>query len=715
MKQYDEMMNKMQEQFEDLPEMPESLSKENIVKSIKEKEISPSGKKTFGFKMEAVAAAVVVLIVAGVALVQHNGGLNVAMNNELASDFVVPTTQSAAVQNHKFENEQESEQNEVVEGNIRTFKDSESVREHFRELYKSVYYGSDYVVFDGDLTAVSALNTVGATMAATAAPGAAQSESYTDDALKGETTQSYAQTNTQVKGVDEGDIIKNDGRYIYLVTGNYDYEPRIKIVDAESMKMVYNGKFEGRKAENVSVKELYVSGDILTVVYTESSEEQDKKYTISTIYDVYDIKDREKPKKLCTKSQDGSFVSSRMIGSVLYTISIYGVKGESEEDVVKYALPYIDGKEMDGCFIYHFDDNSTVYTVVTALDTANTNDSSSIAILGGSDEIYCSGTTLYGFYPTFKEGKQKTVITSFSLDGTKVEYKAQGEIDGQYNNNYSFDEYDGYLRAAVSYYDRTTYKDVSSIYVLNEKLEVVGSAENIANDEQVKSVRFMGKKGYVVTFRQTDPLFSLDLSDPKNPKVMGELKLPGYSTYLHPLSETLLLGIGYGGDEENADTGDLKIALFDVSDMTKPQLLDDFIIECASSEANHEPKALIHYSEKNIIGIPVTDYNYYGTAEVDTVRSFAIIRYSDNELTEVKGFVHESDAYNYLFRGTYIGEKLYTVDMMKIIEHNLQNGEKLRECPIFKEEEKIVRKYEIVTTPAVTASGGIIETLPSEN
>lgn len=702
MKQYDEIMNKMEEQFDDCPEMPESLSKENIVKTINEKGIKPEAKKSFAFKAEAIAAAVVVLVVGAVALTQTGGSLNILEDDaELYSD-ISATTQNVVAQSGKDVSveAEDIDYPEVIEDKVYTFKDSESVKQHFKNLYDKgvlVYqiygYGGDYAV----------------TMAAaTEAPQAVYNESASDLAVKeesSETTAEHAVTNTQVVGVDEGDVIKNDGKYIYLATGSYDYESRIKIIDAESMELVYSGEVRNVKNSEATVQELYVSGDVLTVIYTSdgNNDTATELLKTTTYVDVYDISNRYTPKKIRSTEQDGYFKNSRMIGSVLYTLSTYYVTAQSEDDIEKYALPMVNGERLDGSCVYHFDDDSTAYTVVTALDTSNKDgDSGSVAILGGCDEIYCSGTTLYALAYLYEDYQPKTQITSFSLDGTEVKCKAQGKILGEFNNNYSFDEHNGYLRAAVTYYDKTTYKDVSCIYVLDENLEEVGSLVDIADDEQVKSVRFMGDKGYVVTFRQTDPLFSLDLSDPKNPKVLGELKLPGYSTYLHPLSDTVLLGIGYGGDEENADTNDLKIALFDVSDMTSPKLLDEFIIECASSEANYEPKALIHYAEKNIVGIPVTDYNYSGTGEANCVRSFAIINYTDNKLSEVKGFVHDSTGYTDLFRGTYIGEKLYTVDEFKIVEHSLSSGEKLRECTIMKAEEKIVHSYEIVTSPAVT-------------
>lgn len=702
MKQYDEMMNKLKEKFTECPEIPEGLSRDSIVKAIKEKNIKPEPKKTFSFKAEVIAAVFAVIIVVAVVLAQ-GGFANIVHDSEikLQNDAQAENELNPSVLETEDEQMQENAAEILPEG-VYSFTDSENVKEHFLSLYREKGSFNVYV-YDGMF-----YDAVTATAAATAAPGGASDMGTAmPDTTVNESVKEHGNTNVQVAGVDEGDIIKNDGKFIYIATGSATYESRLKIVNTQTMEVAYSGKIEVADTENVTVEEIYVNGDILTVVY-DRSDYEDYYYERTSHVDVYDISDRSKPKKVNSKSQDGSFVSSRMIGSVIYNISRHYVRGNSEQEVEKYALPMVDGKALDGCCVYHFDDDSTVYTVVTALDTANEKaESKSVAILGDVGEIYCSGKKLYTLSGIFEENQDKTVITSFSLDGTDVTCKAKGTVPGSFNNNYSFDEYNGYLRCATTNYDYTSYKNVSSIYVLNENLEIIGSAINIADDEQVKSVRFMGDKGYVVTFRQTDPLFSLDLSDPKNPKVMGELKLPGYSTYLHPLSDKLLLGIGYGGDEENADTNDLKIALFDISDMTNPKLLDDFIIECAHSEVNYEPKALINYAEKNIIGIPVTSYDY-GVYETKTVKSFAILNYTDNEISQVTGFVHDTTGSSKLFRGTYIGEKLYTVDEYKIAEHSLSSGEKLRECPILTEDEKITQE-EVSTVVATTAGGFFAE------
>ncbi len=682
MKKYDEMMNELEGKFNDCSEFPESLSKENIINKIKEKNIKPEEKKRFAFKMEALAAAVAVIIVAAVVMAQSGSGdIDILDSSVNATENQVEVTfnpENAVSVDEKG--------NELPEG-VYTFKDSESAKKHVLEIFNSLEYYSYDIKYNGAVNVTAAATTVAA-QAAPMADGNDTAQNIMSESAVGNSSGSYTETNQQTVGVAEGDIIKNDGRYIYVAANEYGYEPRIKIIDTETMSLVYSGKNENTKGDKIAVDEMYVNGNLLTVVYDYTKYDEKSKLVECTTYvDVYDITDRAAPTKIITKTQDGRFTSSRMIGNVLYTVSVYGVMGNSKEEAEKYALPRINGEEISGKCVFYYEEPSTRYTVVTAIDTSNKEaQSTSIAVLGSSEEVYCSESTIYCVAPFFYNGtERKTKITAFSLDGTSVTCKAKGEVTGTYNNNYSFDEYKGYLRVATTCYDYKSYKNVSSIYVLNDKLEVVGSCENIAHDEQVKSVRFMGDRGYVVTFRQTDPLFSLDLSDPENPLVKGELKLPGYSTYLHPLGENTLLGIGYGGDENNADMNKLKIALFDISDMTQPKLLDEYVIDSSSTQANYDPKALIHYAEKNIVGIPVFTFNADTSG---SVKSFAIINYSENKLSQVTGFVHDSTKYGEFFRGTCTGDKLYTLDFMKVIEHSLQNGEKVRECIITDEKEE---------------------------
>jgi uncharacterized secreted protein with C-terminal beta-propeller domain len=273
------------------------------------------------------------------------------------------------------------------------------------------------------------------------------------------------------------------------------------------------------------------------------------------------------------------------------------------------------------------------------------------------------------FEADWQKETQKTTIYKLSLDGLDVEYEARGEVQGHLLNQFSLDEHEGNLRVATTNdgwfggwggpvpfaavtpgssdagvaVDGTDSPDVkevpeatqvpeeietiepmappvvefktsSNIYVLNDNLHIVGSLENLAEGERIYSARFMGDRVYMVTFKQVDPLFVIDLSNPRNPEVLGELKIPGFSNYLHPYDENTVIGIGQDTEGEVDEGGfnaaipaGLKIALFDVSDPENPQELDKYVLgdRGTYSDALYEHKAFFFDKETGLLVLPV--------------------------------------------------------------------------------------------------------------
>lgn len=670
--------------FTAVPEMPDSLSKSSIIEKIEKRNIKqkkPEKKRDNSFLL--VAAMFMVLLIGALAF---SGGFENKAPVAPKQQTTAQTQQSVKPEPIKPE---PVIKQELPEG-IYTFESREQVEEYFKYvsekngyyLYGSEEYVDDMVV--GEIKNESA--TESATNAFADAPTSSANGAFTG-------------TNTQ-NGADEGDIIKNDGRYLYIVsyinTSSY-----VKIVDTRDMKVLSELKYDNAEGYSLS-GEIYIKGDSLVVLYNKLEYLKSGVYNGFVCYDyyggdgetfadIYDISDRAKPEKLFTVSQDGSLISSRMIGNVLYTVTRY-TEFPDGKDEDYYCVPSVNGAEIACEDIIHFDeDGVSTYTIITATDiTDEKAESGKLSILSNSTGIYCSEGNLYLARNYYADERNKTFITRISLNGTEIRCEASGEVGGCYNDKYAFDEKDGYLRVVTTEYDYKTYRNVCSLYILDEELKTVSSIADITEglNEEVKAVRFIGEKAYVITFEQTDPLFVLDLSDVKNPAVKGKLFMPGYSTYLHPIRDGILLGIGYGGTEDGEDMSKLKIALYDVSDMNNPKVLDEFIINNGYTDVNYDAKALIHFPAKNIIGIPVTVHsdNGYG----NPVRSFAIINYEGDKLSSVSGFVHETESKYYYggnFRGTCIGDYLYTIDTCAVIEHSLSDGEKLRECVLATDEE----------------------------
>ena len=198
------------------------------------------------------------------------------------------------------------------------------------------------------------------------------------------------------------------------------------------------------------------------------------------------------------------------------------------------------------------------------------------------------------------------MVHSFIYDAADASYKASGKVDGTVLNSYSMSEHEGALRVATTSSDPNTGRTESGVYVLKpsgDELNVVGSVTGLGKTERIYAVRFMGPTGYVVTFRQTDPLYVLDLRDPASPKVTGELKIPGYSAYLHPVGDGRLLGLGQDATDTGRVTGS-QLSLFDVSDPTKPTRISQVDLGQGGSEAEHDPHAFLFWAKTGQIVVP---------------------------------------------------------------------------------------------------------------
>ncbi len=292
-------------------------------------------------------------------------------------------------------------------------------------------------------------------------------------------------------------------------------------------------------------------------------------------------------------------------------------------------------------------------------------------------------------YDTKKELEQrKTIIHKIGIDDGKIEYTAKGEIDGQLLNQFSMDENKDYLRVAstVNIWNRKRIQ-YNNVYVLDDDMEVVGSLTGIAPDEKIYSTRFLGDKLYMVTFKQIDPFFVIDLSDVTNPEIAGELKIPGYSDYLHPYDENHIIGIGKEADYEGK-VGGLKIALFDVSDISNPIEIDKMEIgdKGSDSAALHDHHAFLFSKEKNLLILPVTEITQREKINdwrwSNTVWSGSYVFDITEKGFDIKGKIKHggqtSDYWrwfdqNTVLRNLYIGEKLYSISTNYIKVNSLDN------------------------------------------
>ena len=403
-----------------------------------------------------------------------------------------------------------------------------------------------------------------------------------------------------------------------------------------------------------------------------------------------------------------------MIGDNLYFISRnhkYYYDGMDENTILPVLKDSDVGEiETVACtdIIYLKNSNDTSFMMVGGFNINENEEFYVETFFGAGDIVYANEKNLYLTRRNYGED-YKTTIYKFGLDGARIKLLAEAEVDGILNNQFSMDEYDGNLRIATTSYKIVTpakeeYLDggivsytlaeretTNNLYILNDKLEEVGKIENLAKDEKIYSVRFIGKMGYIVTFKEIDPLFVIDLSDPTNPVIKGELKIPGYSSYLHPYDETHLIGIGYNTKDNGyggITNSTMKMSMFDVSDLENP--IEMFNVDIgtnyANSDVTYNHKVLFYKKSENLIGFPITyrEENYR-----DDKNGFIIFKIDmENNVFEKHGEILTEIFYQTnVKRIIYIEDVLYTLSDTKIISYDLNTFEKINEIELTYEEE----------------------------
>ncbi len=584
---------------------------------------------------------------------------------------------------------------------------------------------------------------------AVSAPSSNKSESNSGGT--GEKQSDYSGTNIQVQGVDEADVVKTDGQYIYQV--NNDRIVVAKAYPADKMEIVSILDFTD---DNFTPQEIYLSGDLLVATgsYYENSAAiepyekatDNKMYIRPPYYDqknsvkaiVCDISDKTDIRKVREVEIEGNYVSSRMIGSVLYMVSnkfrnfYYATDTDEEIQTPSYRDSVVSGDyvKIDCPQIRYFPDSvESNYMIVSAFDINKDEKANIQTYLGAGENIYVSNENLFvavsnynydvialedtevvsgqvkpSIAPAYVD-RRETNVYKFSLDGSKITYLSKGSVPGLILNQFSMDESKGYFRIATTtgnVWGTGANASGNNLYILDDTMNICGKLEGIAPGEKIYSVRFMGDRGYIVTFKTVDPLFVIDLKEPTKPEILGALKIPGYSDYLHPYDENHI--IGFGKDSIEVSGGGfymgMKIALFDVSDVSNPiQKFSEVIGDRGTdSELLRNHKALLFSKEKNLLAFPVTvaevrnkdqsDANKWGVPDygefafqgayvynIDLEKGFTlkgkITHISEDEYLKAGNHYYSYD--KFVERILYINDALYTLSKGMYKAHSIDN------------------------------------------
>jgi uncharacterized secreted protein with C-terminal beta-propeller domain len=636
----------------------------------------------------------------------------------------------------------------------------------------------------------------------------------------------YSTTNIQVAGVDEGDIVKTDGKYIYAISGN-----DIAIIEAypvENSAVLSKIKLDSRPAGiYINKNKLIVYGQSYNIYKNKDYQKllKNRRNYNYTFLKIFNVSDKSNPKEEKSFDFEGSYVNSRMIGDYVYFItSTYNYYSFYNDE---FPIPVVieDGEVLSNdqsspkCNcpdVYYFDIPYKSYNFVTvsAVNVANSKKklSSEVYLLDGSqNSMFVSKNNIYITFSKFiseeelvidvvvvkdlilpkldkkdrnkiagiekvenyilspqekiakvmliirrfaeslteKEQKQleeeikekvkqkfediskeleKTIIHKIAISGSELKYEALGEVPGMVLNQFSMDESQGYFRIATtknrrwSQFSEESPESYSNLYVLDKNMKVVGRVEKLAKGERIYSVRFMQDRAYLVTFRQTDPLLVIDLKNPTSPQVLGELKVPGFSSYLHPYDSATLIGLGKEADENGRITGGIKLSLFDVSDVKNPREIDKYVMgdRSSNSMAINDHKAFLFSRDKNLLVIPVRLHNSEKKSESgetdrwNRINFFgaAVFRVDKNGF-ELKGKIdHSADTgenskpgtwgavYNTVKRSLYIESVLYTLSDKYLKANELDNLTEIKSLDLSSNEVSEFPVVPMVPTPA---------------
>ncbi|MDD3245000.1 MAG: beta-propeller domain-containing protein [Candidatus ainarchaeum sp.] len=667
------------------------------------------------------------------------------------------------VDNYKEINNKELQ--DLTVGNINLSNDSSFIKISKTDLLnilKETNTGSNQVLYSGRSEGIAKVAMDSAQSAPSTMP---LSESI-----------DYSGTNVQVSGVDEGDIVKTNGKKIFIGRQN-------ELIVINNVSPPINDVINVEISKN---DELYFNNETIQSILIDEKNELlyliTQKYFTETKFDktllfpqridipvtvvfTYDIKDTEL-KKLNQLEIDGYYYQSRFKDEILYIITnkntfsfnnpttiddlvlrpIKEIKNNStfyfESDLIMPKEPGAENKSIYSITTIKYDntDNSVVDSLDMLLDYSNTvymsqnnlyvaykkqmmipwfyyrfgnqqpnidvfkeiypkvypreiqaqiennlsDNEKIIEILNGYFESLDSKTQekLYQeiqievdkYYQSQRKEYEKTYINKIELrENGKLGDITTGEVFGNLLNQFSLDEdNEGYLRVAITYTGED-YKSLNGVVILDSDLEKYSELLDLAKDERIYSVRFMGDKVYLVTFKQIDPFFVIDLKNKKSPEVLGYLKIPGYSNYLHPINDYLILGVGQ--DTKESEWGGVinsgvKISLFDVSNYSDPKEVATYKVfsENSYTPIQQDHKAFLYINKENLIVIPVLDY-YYTTGNNKT--NFYLLEVNENEILEREIIVHENNiGYNNILRSLYIDNELYTISDRLIKTYN---------------------------------------------
>lgn len=627
-----EVYKQIEESMENV-EVPESLSPENIKKKLME---NNKRKQNFKRHIMEIAAAVALVIIAG------GTGIYVKSANKVTEQKALTAGQDTQVV-------------EVANGKKETVG-AYHLAKSYDEIYDSIAK-SEYINESGEKEFVA--------------------ETVEDTATSNQ--KEYSTTNLQVEGVDESDFVKCDGKYLFVQT-----DEKVSIIDIQSKSMKTVATVKPNLASDSEILDIYMDKNRLYLVIQERDVQirdddisEDIQYidaSSNVILQTYDITGRAGGKLLGTVRMDGQYQTSRKVGEYIYLFTEKYFYDSTEKNKQE-AVPEINNEKI-ACSDVYIQENATNEYIVASVNVNNPSETVDQMVLLNADmQIYMGTESIYLYAGNYDWNNEKsyTDIAKFSYKDGKMNAVNATSVQGTIGDQFAISESDGVLRVLTT--DWTRPKSENRLYLMDENLKTLGKLENIATGEEIYAARYIGYIAYFITYHNTDPLFAVDISDPEKPKMLGQVEMTGFSDYLHPYGENLLLGIGYETDPDTSMTEGVKITMFDISDPTELKIMDSVKIEGDRCNAADDYKCALVDEDKNMIGFAVSDYGQ----EKESMKYY-LYQWKKDHFDRL---LVENLENNYLdldtnIRGLYAGNQFYiiyqTENGYEIISYDMENN-----------------------------------------
>lgn len=723
-----ELREKIEESAERV-RIPDTLSPQNIQKKLegKRKKIADERKRAWRYRTKMVSAAAVLAVCIVGSFVgysqwrkrdtaQDAANADILQGEEFAGENAAGSgmddvTQGNGGQNIAEETEGNAE-NKAIHKPKKNAGDLYTVAGDYGEVYDVLQnaYRDNLFFADGEMEEEAASGTAIVDLGSeTELVYDANKENAMED------VSSHSTTNIQMEGVDESDIIKTDGAYIYTVAGD-----RILITDVRQGKMQEAGTIEvTMNSASDEVLEMYVSGNTLQLVVqkqkaalekteeagsdTERNEEPqsnrkagsseepvahdiavDDVYYLDTKMETelqtYDITDRRAPVKKGVVVQDGYYKTSRKIGNIVYLFTEKQMNRpmltRDEAVIGEHAggwIPLVNGKAVAADCIY-IPQSGENGLLISSVDVDKPNKVvDNTLIVNNYVDVYVSREALYLYGRAYSGMEETTQLAKFSLKGGSVDAVGAASAKGSVTDAFAIAEYDGKLRLLTT--DWSKGEPESALYLFDEKLQLTGKLENIAEGESIYAARYFGNTAYFVTYRNTDPLFAVDLTDERNPKILSELKITGFSEYLHFWGKDKLLGIGYETDPKSGIQKGIKLTMFDISNPADLKTLGSCVIkDVDTSPALYHYKCVLADAGENLIGFAAENYS----AEKNQ-NSYLLFTWEDGDFKNLMTEKLSGGSMAEEYRGLYVGDRFYLADRERIISYDRKNDYRMLE------------------------------------